>query len=170
MFCIGPRGGAGDGPQRGYLEEQAKRLGIADRVVFHGYLDHDRLVALYRDCDAFAMGSIEMTNFGRQDVIPNVIAEAMAVGLPIVSTKMGGIAELVEEGLSGIMVPQRDSAALAEALHRVATDPELAARLRTAALARVADIWDRNKNLVALAAVFDERIAPSAGGAQGSVG
>jgi colanic acid/amylovoran biosynthesis glycosyltransferase len=152
---------AGDGPQRGYLEEQARRLGIADRVVFHGYLDHDHLVSLYRDCDAFAMGSIEMTNFGRQDVIPNVIAEAMAVGLPVVSTKMGGIAELVEEGVSGMMVPQRDPAALAEALGRIAGDPELAARLRRAALARVAEIWDRRRNLEALAREFDARIAPT---------
>lgn len=151
---------AGDGPQRGYLEEQAKRLGIADRVVFHGYMDHDRLVSLYRDCDAFAMGSIEMTNFGRQDVIPNVIAEAMAVGLPVVSTKMGGIPELVEEGVSGMMVPQRDPAAMAEALGRIAADPALRARLRAAALARVADIWDRSKNLEALAREFDARIDP----------
>lgn len=150
---------AGDGPQKGYLVEQARRLGIENRVVFHGYLDHDRLISLYRDCDVFAMGSIEMTNFGRQDVIPNVIAEAMAVGLPIVSTKMGGIAELVEEGVSGLMVPQRDPDALAEALGRIARDPELAARLRAAAHARVADIWDRNKNLAELARVFDERIA-----------
>lgn len=151
---------AGDGPQRGYLVEQAKRLGIADRVVFHGYLDHDRLISLYRDCDVFAMGSIEMTNFGRQDVIPNVIAEAMAIGLPIVSTRMGGIAELVEDGVSGIMVPQRDPAALSEALGRIARDGELAARLRSAALDRVADIWDRNKNLDALSRVFDQRVAP----------
>lgn len=149
---------AGDGPQKGYLVEQAARLGIADRVVFHGYLDHDRLLSLYRDCDVFAMGSIEMTNFGRQDVIPNVIAEAMAVGLPIVATRMGGISELVEEGVSGLMVPQRDAAALAEALGRVARDPELAARLRKSAHDRVADIWDRNRNLEALSRVFDERI------------
>ncbi|HEY2773581.1 MAG TPA: glycosyltransferase [Candidatus Binatia bacterium] len=153
---------AGDGPQRGYLERQAKTLGITNRVVFHGYLDHDRLLALYRDCDAFAMGSIEMTNFGRQDVIPNVIAEAMAVGLPVVSTKMGGIAELVHDGACGLMVPQRDPAALAEALARIANDPALAARLRAAAMARVADIWDRKKNLEALSRVFDERIAPVA--------
>jgi len=149
---------AGDGPQKAYLVEQSRRLGIADRVVFHGYLDHDRLVSLYRDCEVFAMGSIEMTNFGRQDVIPNVIAEAMAVGLPVVSTKMGGIPELLEDGVSGIMVPQRDPHALAEALGRVARDPALAARLRSAGLARVADIWDRNKNLVQLSHVFDERI------------
>jgi len=154
---------AGDGPQRGYLEEQAKRLGIADRVVFHGYLDHDQLVSLYRDCDAFAMGSIEMTNFGRQDVIPNVIAEAMAVGLPVVSTKMGGIPELVEEGVSGMMVPQRDPAAMAEALGRIAADADLRARLRAAALARVADIWDRSRNLEALAREFDARIPQDAG-------
>ena len=149
---------AGDGPQKAYLVEQAKRLGIENRVVFHGYLDHDHLLSLYRDCDVFAMGSIEMTNFGRQDVIPNVIAEAMATGLPVVATRMGGISELVEEGVSGMMVPQRDSDALAEALGRIARDPEFAVQLRTAALARVADIWDRNKNLQELAAVFAQRI------------
>lgn len=150
---------AGDGPQKAYLVEQAKRLGITERVVFHGYLDHDHLVSLYRDCDAFAMGSIEMTNFGRQDVIPNVIAEAMAVGLPIVSTRMGGISELVEDGVSGLMVPQRDPEALAEALGRIASSPELASQLRQAGHARVEQIWDRNRNLEELSKVFDERIA-----------
>ncbi|HYC54782.1 MAG TPA: glycosyltransferase family 4 protein [Candidatus Binatia bacterium] len=149
---------AGDGPQRGYLEAQAKRLGIEERVVFHGYLDHGRLVGLYRDCDVFAMGSIEMTNFGRQDVIPNVIAEAMAVGLPIVATRMGGIAELVEEGVSGLMIPQRDPAAMADALEKIASDPQLAARLRAEAHAKVRRIWDRNRNLEELASLFNERI------------
>jgi colanic acid/amylovoran biosynthesis glycosyltransferase len=156
---------AGDGPQRGYLEEQARRLGIADRVVFHGYLDHDRLVSLYRDCDAFAMGSIEMTKFGRQDVIPNVIAEAMAVGLPVVSTRMGGIAELIEDGVSGIMVPQRDPEALCVALASLAGDKALADRIRAAGRSRVQKIWDREKNLEELAAVFEERIPDPAGAA-----
>jgi len=151
---------AGDGPQKAYLAAQAERLGIKDRVVFHGYLAHDQLVSLYRDCDGFAMGSIEMTNFGRQDVIPNVIAEAMAVGLPVVSTNMGGISELVIDGVSGILVPQRDAKAIADALARIANDPVLAQKLRAAALARVADIWDRNKNLDDLCHVFDERIPP----------
>ena len=103
-----------------------------------------------------------MTNFGRQDVIPNVIAEAMAVGLPVVSTRMGGIAELVEDGVSGILVPQRDAKALCDALGRIARDPALAARLRAAALARVAEVWDRDRNLDELADVLDQRIAPAA--------
>ncbi|MBI5506859.1 MAG: glycosyltransferase [Deltaproteobacteria bacterium] len=149
---------AGDGPQRGYLQEQAGRLGISDRVVFHGYLEHSRLVGLYRDCDAFAMGSIEMTNFGRQDVIPNVIAEAMAVGLPVVATRMGGVTELVDDGESGLLGPQRDAEALADALARLAREPELAARLRQGGLAKVRRIWDRNNNLDELAQLFNERI------------
>lgn len=158
---------AGDGPQRGYLQEQASRLGIADRVVFHGYLDHGQLVRLYRDCDAFAMGSIEMTNFGRQDVIPNVIAEAMAVGLPVVATRMGGVAELIEDGESGLLVPQRDSGALADALTRLAKEPALAAALRRGGLAKVRRIWDRNQNLEELARLFDERIGAPSGLAPG---
>lgn len=149
---------AGDGPQRQYLADLANKLGVADRVVFHGYLDHERLVRLYRDSDAFAMGSIEMTNFGRQDVIPNVLAEAMAVGLPVVSTRMGGIPELVEDGVSGLLVPQRDSDALTAALLRVATEEGLAGRLRAAALARVHEIWDRERNLRELADLFEARI------------
>jgi colanic acid/amylovoran biosynthesis glycosyltransferase len=92
-------------------------------------------------------------------VIPNVIAEAMAVGLPVVATRMGGISELVEEGVSGLMGPQRDAGAIAEALATMARDPQLAARLRRAAHDRVAGIWDRNRNLQDLARVFDERIA-----------
>ena len=146
---------AGDGPQRGYLESQAARLGIADKVHFHGYVDHDRLAALYAGADVFALPSVIMGRYGRQDVIPNVLAEAMAAGLPAVASDVAGIPELLEDGISGLLVPERDSEALADALERLWREPETARRFARAARLRVEDIWDRNKNLKELAGIID---------------
>lgn len=153
---------AGDGPQRAYLESLAERLDISDRLHFHGYVDHDRLIELYGTSDAFAIGSIEMPVFGRQDVIPNVIAEAMAVGIPVVATRMGGIAELVEDGVEGALVPQRDPKAMADALEVLHADPERTARQVRAARAKIERIWDRDRNLRELAALI-EHYVPGAG-------
>ena len=150
---------AGDGPQRGYLEAQAQRLGVAERVIFHGFVDHKALRDIYDQADVLAMGSIEMNTLGRQDVIPNVLAEAMAMELPVVSTRMGGIPELIEDGEQGLLVPQRDPQAMADALERIAGEPETVARLVEAASRKVVRVWDRQANLRDLVAIFEQRLA-----------
>ncbi len=149
---------AGDGPQRVYLERLAARLGVSDRLKLHGFLDHGRLLELYRDADAFAIGSMEMPGLGRQDVIPNVIAEAMAVGVPVVATDMAGIPELVEDGVDGLLVAQRDPEAMADALERLAREPEKAAALARSGRAKVERIWDRDTNLRTLTGLFDSYV------------
>ncbi|MFT4570796.1 MAG: colanic acid/amylovoran biosynthesis glycosyltransferase [Hyphomicrobiaceae bacterium] len=149
---------AGDGPQRGWLERRAAELGIADRLVLHGFVDHPTLSDLYRRTEVFAMGSIEMSNFGRQDVIPNVLAEAMASGVPIVATRMGGIPELVEDQVDGLLVEQRDPEAMAAGLAEVLDAPAEAAARATTAREKVHRIWDRNLNLRQLVTVFERYI------------
>ena len=156
---------AGDGPQRRYLERQADKLGISDRVVIHGYVDHDRLIDLYRHADAVALPSVIMGRYGRQDVIPNVLAEAMAAGVPVVASNVAGIPELIEDGTSGLLVPERDATALADALERLWRDPGEAMRLARAARSRVEEIWDRDKNLDELARIIDAHVPVASGGA-----
>ena len=146
---------AGDGPQRSYLERRAAELGIDGRVTLHGYLRHEQLRRLYRDADVFALPSVVMGRYGRQDVIPNVLAEAMAAGLPVIGSAIGGVPELVEDGTDGFLVPQRDVGALADALERIYREPDLAGRLATAARAKVERIWDRERNLEQLAEIFE---------------
>jgi colanic acid/amylovoran biosynthesis glycosyltransferase len=149
---------AGDGPQRPWLEKRAGELGISDRLVLHGFVDHERLREIYRSSDVFAMGSIEMSNFGRQDVIPNVLAEAMACGVPVVSTRMGGIPELIEHEKEGLLVEQRSPEAMAEGLAAVLDDPIAAATRAANARERVGEIWDRKNNLEDLAKILEHYV------------
>jgi glycosyltransferase involved in cell wall biosynthesis len=149
---------AGDGPQRPYLEAKAAELGIADRLTLHGYLGHDDLIGLYRESDVFALPSIVMGRYGRQDVIPNVLAEAMAVGIPVVGTNVGGVAELIDSDVNGFVVPERDVAALAEALQTIWENPAKAADMAHAGREKVERIWDRDVNLGELARLIDEYV------------
>ena len=150
---------AGDGPQRAFLEKKAETLGIRDRVTFHGFVGHERLAELYRSSDVFALPSIVMGSYGRQDVIPNVLAEAMAVGLPVVGSRIGGVAELIDDGESGLIVQERDAVALADALERIWEDRSLANRLSAKGREKVERIWNREKNLAELAALINAHVA-----------
>ncbi len=106
----------GDGDQRETLAAQAQQLGLAHRVRFVGGMAHHELPALYREADAFVLPS-------RSEGLPVVLMEAMAAGLPVVATRVGGIPEIVEEGAAGFLVPADDESALADALRRLLGDP-----------------------------------------------
>lgn len=122
---------AGEGPERGALERWRDALGLGDRVRFLGPQPRSRVLELYRAADA-ALLSSSWENF------PHGVVEALAVGTPVVSTAVGGVGEVVEDGVNGLLVPAGDPAALAAAVTRVATGPELRARLATAAAPSVA--------------------------------
>jgi L-malate glycosyltransferase len=98
---------AGDGPRRSALEAQARGLDIAPRVRFLGHCDN--IPALLADCDAFVLPS-------RSEAFPNGILEAMAAGLPVVASRVGGILELIEHQGTGVLVTPGDPRALAYAL------------------------------------------------------
>jgi glycosyltransferase involved in cell wall biosynthesis len=98
----------GDGPERASLEAVARELGISDRVAFGGYVPQGETPGWYRTADLFALSS----DF---DNSPNVVLEAMASGLPVVSTRVGGVAEFVAER-GGVLVPPGDATALAAAI------------------------------------------------------
>jgi glycosyltransferase involved in cell wall biosynthesis len=149
---------AGDGPQRTYLENKAAALGISDRLHLHGYLNHEQLLDLYRAADVFALPSVVMGRYGRQDVIPNVLAEAMAVGIPVVGTNVGGVSELIDTEQNGLVVSERDAEALADALERLWEEPAMAARLGRAGREKVERIWNRDVNLEELARLIDEHV------------
>jgi colanic acid/amylovoran biosynthesis glycosyltransferase len=156
----------GDGPQRALLEERATAAGIGDLVTFHGFVDQGRLAEIYRTARVFAMPSITLGRYGKQDVIPNVLAEAMAVGLPVVGTDIAGIPELIEDRVSGLLVPQRDASALADALASLLADPAWAARLADAGRTKVRKIWDRERNLEELAEILNTYVAETAPAAE----
>jgi glycosyltransferase involved in cell wall biosynthesis len=106
----------GDGPQRDQLHTLAHGQGIADQVVFTGL--RDDVHAVLRAADVLVLSS-------RTEVLPTVVLEAMATGLPVVATRVGGVPEIVEHERNAIIVPPDDEASLQAALERVAASPEL---------------------------------------------
>ncbi|MBI4169317.1 MAG: glycosyltransferase [Acidobacteria bacterium] len=111
---------AGEGPSRGDLESEARRLGIADRVVFLG---HRRDVpVVLAALDLFALPSL-------WEGLPQALLEAMALSLPVVAARATGVADVVSDGETGLLVPARHPAALAGAAISLLRDPVLARRL-----------------------------------------
>ncbi len=113
---------AGSGPERAKLEAMAKELGVADAVVFTGQVDNDRMPILYREADIALNPSLA-------DNMPISILEALASGVPVVSTDVGGIPFLVEDGKTALLVPPRDPERMAEAMLHVLSDESLRERM-----------------------------------------
>jgi glycosyltransferase involved in cell wall biosynthesis len=114
---------AGEGELRDALESQAASLGIADRVRFLGW--REDAAALLAAADFVVCPS-------RQEPLGNVVIEAWAAGIPVVAAASAGPRELIEDGRSGLLVPVEDDAALATAMTRLVTEPDLRARLAEA--------------------------------------
>ena len=114
---------AGSGPLRTQLEQLARELGIADAVTFTGRVDNQGMAALYRDADV-------MLNPSLVDNTPNSVIEALASGVPVVSTSVGGVPYLVEDGKTALLVEPAAPEQMAAAVLRLAADPQLAAGLR----------------------------------------
>jgi colanic acid/amylovoran biosynthesis glycosyltransferase len=150
----------GEGPQRQRLEDLARDLGIADRVEFTGPVPQSRLSEIYARADLFVLASVVMERSGKRDVIPNVLAEAMAMHLPVIASDISGIGELVEDGVSGRLVPTNDVGALSAAMAEMLADPAARARMARAGAEKVAAEFDREVNIEALADLF---LAPRSG-------
>ena len=142
-----------DGPQAPAIRELAGELGVADRIVWRGTVTQAELLAEYRSSSMFVL-ACRVDADGDRDGIPNVLVEAMAAGLPVVSTTVSGIPEIVEHDMNGLLVPPDDPHALADAIWRIAKDPGLAESLRTRAAATIADHFDGDRLAAELAVRF----------------
>ena len=112
----------GDGPSRKEFLARRDSLGLADHVELRGWLSQAELLAEYQRSHLFLHPS-EMTDSSDQEGIPNSMLEAMATGLPVVATRHGGIPEAVTTGQDGLLVPEKNPAALAEALTEILGNP-----------------------------------------------
>jgi Glycosyltransferase len=115
----------GEGPMENELKELATKLNVNDLVEFKGFVPNDKLPSVYEDSQVFVHPSVELPD-GRRDGIPVSMMEAMSMELPVVSTYCSGIPELVEDGWNGILVKQRDSLQLAEAIRYLLENPSVA--------------------------------------------
>jgi glycosyltransferase involved in cell wall biosynthesis len=141
----------GSGPQEQILRRRIHDLSLERHVRLEGWLTHAETLQCFEEADIFALACIDdRADAGAMDGIPVALMEAMAASVPVVSTPISGIPELVEDGRSGILVPERSADALAAALRRLLVDPELRRRLGTAGRERVAEAFELLRNAVEL--------------------
>jgi glycosyltransferase involved in cell wall biosynthesis len=112
----------GDGDQRRALEQQARDLNLESRVEFLGLLPQADLPRFYSQCAVFVLPSI-------QEGLGLVLAEALLCGAPVITTNLSGVTDIVKNGETGLLVPERDPRLLADALEKILCNPEFAAEL-----------------------------------------
>ena len=117
---------AGDGPDLPDIRRRVAELGLGGRVRFLGPLNRDGVLTLFRAADASLLTS-SWENF------PHTVVEALAVGTPVIATRVGGVPELVHDGENGLLIPSGDLDGLAAAVRRLIEEPGLRERLATAA-------------------------------------
>lgn len=136
------------------IKAQISRLELENIVTLQPAVTQEQLRDIYAAGAVFALPCQVLDN-GDRDGIPNVLAEAMAMKLPVVSTRISGIPELIEHGVNGLLVPQKDPEALAAAIARLLGDPALGARLGEAARAKVCCVFDATACILSLKSLFD---------------
>lgn len=157
----------GDGPLRPVFERIIAELGVDQGIRLLGYQTQKQIIEIFDRSHLFVAPSVTATD-GDQDAPINVLKEAMALGLPVVSTFHGGIPELVEDGVNGFLVPERDAAALAEKLRYLIEHPQNWPQLARAGRARVEASYDLRRWNERLIEIYewlleDEAIRPHTG-------
>ncbi|MHB2264008.1 glycosyltransferase family 4 protein [Aliihoeflea sp. PC F10.4] len=152
----------GGGELAGPLAQQAERLGIADRIDWRGARPQGEVVEALREADLFVLACREGDG-GDRDGLPNVLMEAAAQALPILSTDYAGVPEFVTDGVEGLLVPPAQPRALADALQRLITQPTLRQRLGAAAFARVQTDFSADAGIKTLLQLMSDRIGAPKG-------
>jgi colanic acid/amylovoran biosynthesis glycosyltransferase len=142
----------GDGPDRTSLEDAVRRSDADTMVTFCGALNHDETRKQLAEADIFALASFA-------EGIPIALMEAMAMGIPCVSTNVAGIPELIRHNIDGLLVPASSVEALAEAIEALIVDADLRGRFAQSGRERVLDCYNLPANLEALAAAFQQKLA-----------
>ena len=146
---------AGDGPERGALTELARELGVGDQIEMLGAVTHDVVLPLYRSAWALVMPCVVLPN-GRRDGIPNVVVEAMAMGVPCVGSRAAGLEEIIVHGENGMLSEPGNPASLADAMEAVLTHPERIEPMGARARSRVIEEFDTDRNIERLMELFGE--------------
>ncbi len=136
----------GSGPLRTELEARGQALGIADRVHWLGHILDP--VPILQACDIFTMASVG-EGFGL------ALAEAMACGAAAIATRSGALAEIVEDGVSGLLVPPRDVSALADAIQKLAENERLRHEMAQRGMERVQHNFSTDASIEKIMKVYD---------------
>jgi colanic acid/amylovoran biosynthesis glycosyltransferase len=146
---------AGSGIRSLYLKSLARSLGLRRKVIFPGYVPHDRVSELYSSSDIFVMPSI-VHRTGERDGIPNVIVEALLHRLPVVATPVSGIGEIIEHGVTGFMADPGDHESLAHTIQEVLRDRPLSISVAQRGHERALEQFDPETNFSRLLELFKD--------------
>jgi glycosyltransferase involved in cell wall biosynthesis len=150
---------AGDGSRMAQLRYLAGRLGLTGRVSFPGFVTHDRVSDLFLQSDLFVMPSV-VDRSGNRDGLPTVILEALLHRVPVVATDVSGIFEIIQDGVTGFLVPPGDSRALADAIGRMVGDRARAVEMAERGMARVHEEFDAWRNHRRILELYGEILSP----------
>jgi glycosyltransferase involved in cell wall biosynthesis len=143
----------GTGPLKPALEAQVQRLGLQDRVTFLGAQPQEAVRPAYRRATLFVLPCVVSAD-GDRDGMPNVLLEAMASGVPVVSTAVVGIPEWIQSGRNGLLVDPRNPVMLADALDLLLADADLRDRLAQAARRTIEAHFTIERNSMELVTLF----------------
>ena len=138
----------GEGPERAALERQTRALNLQDRVEFVGALAQKELPRHYAECAIFVLPSI-------REGMGLVFAEALLCGAPVIAANSGGATDIIKDGETGLLVPERDACALADAIEKILNDRALAARLASNGAAWVRERYTRSRVAAQFAQVYE---------------
>ncbi len=144
----------GDGPERQPLEKRARRLGIADRVRFTGWVDAATLADYYHAADIF-VGPSKQTADGAREAQGLTFIEAMLAGTPVIATRIGGIGDAIRHGETGLLVNAGAPAEIAQSVIEIHQDTELRERMRSSARALAEREFTRNAAAQAFSALYE---------------
>jgi colanic acid/amylovoran biosynthesis glycosyltransferase len=144
----------GTGPLEPAIRSLVVATGLDDRVTFHGDQSEDAVRRMVADSDVLVQPSVVAPD-GDMDGIPNTLIEAMALGIPVVTTSVSGIPELVTDGVTGVVVRPGDPKELAAGLQRVIDEPEAARKRAAAGLARVGAEFEIAQSAATMASLLE---------------
>lgn len=136
---------AGDGPTGGQLKHLARKLGLASQISFPGFISHDRVAELFGGTDIFIMPSTVHAS-GDRDGLPTVILEALLHRVPVIATDVAGIGEVIEDGVTGCLIPQRDPQAIADAVLQIIRSRDQALTMAARGRSRVWQDFNPERN------------------------
>jgi len=143
----------GEGPLQSALVEQINRANLSNAVLLAGPLPQSEVIDQLASATVFALPCVAEKD-GGMDNLPTVVMEAMAAALPVVSTPLGGVPEMVDDGVTGLLVPADEPAALAEGCARLLADRSLATSLGRAGRRRAQDLFSIERSVDSLRAIF----------------
>lgn len=152
----------GSGDYLKICKQKVEEFGLGDKVIFHGYIPHydDRLVKFYQEADIFILPSITLKDYNKEG-IPGTIVEAMASGLPVISTYHAGIPYIIENEKEGLLVKENNVEGLANALQKLIEDREMRIELGRNAQRKAIEKLDLYKGTVRLEKIYGDVINKS---------